>query len=128
MAKTGPTEIGILIYPGAQMAAVLGLTDLFGVADRLAQAKSPDRNLPFLRVSHWITQSPDEPPRRVFDTWPGAEGEPAVLLLPPSLGDPIPPETAAGLAAWLRERHQAGGTLPTSCARNRQGASSTVTS
>ena len=118
MAETGPTEIGILLYPEAQMAAVLGLTDLFDVADRLARAKQPDRDVPLLRVSHWgvDVESPDEPPRRVLDTWPGTDGEPAVLLLPPSLGDPIPPETAAAFAAWLRERHQAGGTLGSVCA------------
>jgi len=29
-------EIGILVYPGAQLAAVHGLTDLFSVANRLA--------------------------------------------------------------------------------------------
>jgi transcriptional regulator GlxA family with amidase domain len=32
----GLTEIGILLYPGVQMSAVLGLTDLFGVANRLS--------------------------------------------------------------------------------------------
>jgi transcriptional regulator GlxA family with amidase domain len=116
MADAGPTEIGILIYPGAQMAAVLGLTDFFGVADRLARTKSPDRDVPFLRVSHWGVGNPDNSPHRVFDTWPDQEGEPTVLLLPPALGDPIPPETAATYAAWLRERHQAGGTLGSICA------------
>ncbi len=39
MAEVGPIEFGILIYPGAQMAAVLGLTDLFAVADQLARTK-----------------------------------------------------------------------------------------
>ena len=29
-------ELGVLIYRGAQMAAVHGLTDLFGVANRIA--------------------------------------------------------------------------------------------
>jgi transcriptional regulator GlxA family with amidase domain len=32
----GLTEIGILLYPHAQMSAVLGLTDLFAVANRLS--------------------------------------------------------------------------------------------
>ena len=32
----GLTEIGILLYPRVQMSAVLGLTDLFGVANRLS--------------------------------------------------------------------------------------------
>lgn len=114
MPNQRPTEIGILIYPGAQMAAVLGLTDLFGVADLLARAKQPDRQTPLLRVSHWSMQTPGEPPRP--DTSSGSDVELAVLLLPPALGDPIARETAASLAVWLRERHQAGSTLGSVCA------------
>jgi transcriptional regulator GlxA family with amidase domain len=116
MTDAGPVEIGILIYSGAQMAAVLGLTDLFGMADRLARTKLQSREVPLLRVSHWGVESPESPPHRVFDTWPGEDREPAVLLLPPALGDPIPAETAAVFSAWLRERHKAGGTLGSVCA------------
>lgn len=114
MTDPRPTEIGILIYPGAQMAAVLGLTDLFGVADRLARAKQPGCEAPLLRVSHWSIQGTDEPPRP--HTSPGPDGVLAVLLLPPALGEPITRETAASLAAWLRERHQAGSVLGSVCA------------
>ena len=32
-AERAVVEMGVLIYPGAQMAAVHGLTDLFGVAN-----------------------------------------------------------------------------------------------
>lgn len=35
-------ELGILIYGGAQMAAVHGLTDLFGVANRIAAEHQSD--------------------------------------------------------------------------------------
>ena len=35
-AQRAIAELGVLIYPGAQMAAVHGLTDLFGVANRIA--------------------------------------------------------------------------------------------
>ncbi len=45
-------ELGVLIYPGAQMAAVHGLTDLFAVANRIA-AEHQTAQLPLLRVSHW---------------------------------------------------------------------------
>ena len=50
------TEIGILLYPRVQMSAVLGLTDLFGVANRLSveHGRSNHREL---RISHW--QLPD---------------------------------------------------------------------
>ncbi len=45
-------ELGVLIYQGAQLAAVHGLTDLFGVANRIAAAHQ-SAQLPLLRVSHW---------------------------------------------------------------------------
>src|SRR3954447_6885532 len=48
----GPTEIGLLLYPGAQLAAVHGLTDLFHVANRVVSARGIS-GIPSLRVSHW---------------------------------------------------------------------------
>ena len=48
----GLTEIGILLYPRAQMSAVLGLTDLFAVANRLS-AEHGGGNPRELRISHW---------------------------------------------------------------------------
>jgi transcriptional regulator GlxA family with amidase domain len=111
-----PVEIGILLYPGVQMAAVLGLTDLFGVADRLAREKSRNPGSPLLRVSHWQREGDAEAPARVFDTAPGAEGVPTVLILPPALGDPISRETAALYADWLRAAHGSGIMLVSVCA------------
>jgi len=35
MPEGGMSEIGIVLYPGAQMAAVHGLTDLFSVAAKI---------------------------------------------------------------------------------------------
>lgn len=57
-------ELGVLIYPGAQMAAVHGLTDLFAVADGIA-AEHASAQLRRLRVSHWQTAG-GELPSRVF--------------------------------------------------------------
>ena len=48
----GLTEIGILLYPRAQMSAVLGLTDLFAVANRLSRERG-GANPRQLRISHW---------------------------------------------------------------------------
>lgn len=68
-------ELGVLIYPGAQLAAVHGLTDLFAVADRIAleHASAP---LPRLRsaiggrstVRHRHGCSTAQPGRRA--NWP----------------------------------------------------------
>jgi transcriptional regulator GlxA family with amidase domain len=53
IATTGRLmEIGILLYPGVQMSAVLGLTDLFCVANRLS-AEHAGTNSRKLRISHW---------------------------------------------------------------------------
>ncbi len=54
----GLTEIGILLYPGVQMSAVLGLTDLFSVANRLS-AEHGGTNSRELRISHWQLRDND---------------------------------------------------------------------
>ncbi|MDT8908774.1 Transcriptional regulator GlxA family, contains an amidase domain and an AraC-type DNA-binding HTH domain [Pseudomonas sp. NFACC32-1] len=101
-------ELGVLIYPGAQLAAVHGLTDLFAVADRIAleHASAP---LPRLRVSHWRAEH-GEAPSRVFDSAAGPAGQLAALLIPPSLDGFSEGQAADGLMNWLRTQH-AGGTV-----------------
>jgi transcriptional regulator GlxA family with amidase domain len=61
-------EIGILLYPRVQMSAVLGLTDLFGVANRLS-AEHGGSNHTELRISHWqLRDNQSLELGRVFDT------------------------------------------------------------
>ena len=40
MSGSPAHEIGIVAYPGAQVACILGLTDLFNVASTIAQRRS----------------------------------------------------------------------------------------
>jgi transcriptional regulator GlxA family with amidase domain len=47
---TSPAEIGIVVYPGVQLAAVHGLTDLFEIANRLERTHR-DNGMPPLRVT-----------------------------------------------------------------------------
>lgn len=108
-------EIGLVLFPGAQQAAVLGLTDLLGVAARVA-ARHEEQAGQALRTSHWQLEEPDSVPRRIFDTAPDVPSELAVLILPPSLDSPISPEQAAPLKDWLRNHHQAGVILCSVCA------------
>lgn len=106
-------EIGLLLYPGAQMAAVHGLTDLLTVANRIA-AQQPTAQLPQLRISHW--QALDEAaPQRVFDSLPQSAGHPAAVLIPPSLFDLPPAATLHPLTLWLHERHREGAALASVC-------------
>jgi transcriptional regulator GlxA family with amidase domain len=109
------TEIGIVKFPGAQMAAVLGMTDLFVTADGLARREHASPRQPLLRVSHWEWEDGEATPTRAFDTIPGADGTPAVLVLPPAFGDLPAPEEAFRYAGWLRASHAAGVALGSVC-------------
>lgn len=106
-------ELGIVIYQGAQLAAVHGLTDLFGVANRMA-AEHPSAQLPTLRVSHWQVDKQGMPVR-VFDTQPGADLTLAAVLVPPSVGDFSEEQTPPALLEWLRQQHAAGTVLAGVC-------------
>jgi transcriptional regulator GlxA family with amidase domain len=116
MTKSSPIEIGLVLYPNAQMAAVLGMTDLLNSADRSARQKHQDQKGPLLRISHWQMEGQQSAPVRVFDTAPDAEGTPTVLILPPALGEPISREMAAPCADWLRDSHGRGIILGSICA------------
>ncbi|WP_055128139.1 GlxA family transcriptional regulator [Pseudomonas mediterranea] len=101
-------ELGILIYPGAQLAAVHGLTDLFAVAERIA-AEQGGAQLPRLRVSHWRAVQ-EEVPQRVFDSETGTAGRLVALLIPPSIAGFSDGLVCQALMDWLRAQH-AGGTV-----------------
>lgn len=111
--RAAVAEIGVLIYPGAQMAAVHGLTDLFAVANRIA-GEHQAAQLPQLRVSHWQVEG-DQPPARVYDSLPGTESHLLAVLIPPSIGGFSASHMPAALAPWLREQHARGATLGGVC-------------
>jgi transcriptional regulator GlxA family with amidase domain len=121
MASRGTIELGLVLYPDVQMAAVLGLTDLFAVGNRTAlrpgkTLRQGEAEAAPLRITHWRQAGAGEAMTRVFDAGPESLGEPAALIVPPSLADPIEPEQAAPYAAWLRSFHASGGTLVSICA------------
>lgn len=94
-------SIGILSYPGAQLAAVHGLQDLLEAASRLRG------------------QSPGPPASFEVRVLEGGEIPAApwtALILPPSLSGGAPPEAAALLSRWLRARHAEGTVLCSVCA------------
>ena len=100
-------ELGVLIYPGAQMAAVHGLTDLFGVANRIAD-EHQTAQLPLLRVSHWRVEG-DQAPERVYDSQPGPAGALVAVLIPPSIGGFSEGQAPQGLIRWI---HPTKGMIP----------------
>jgi transcriptional regulator GlxA family with amidase domain len=112
---TDPVEIGILNYGGAQAAAVLGMTDLLTAAAGIAR-KRPDADNPPLCVSHWTRVDGKRAPERTFSSDPSGQGRrPAVIVIPPGLGDPLPETEARHYADWLGSEHSRGASLCSIC-------------
>ena len=107
-AQRSTVELGVLIYQGAQLAAVHGLTDLFGVANRIA-AEHDSAQLPLLRVSHWQVDAHGTP-ARTFESHPGPEQPMMAVLVPPSIAEFTEDQAPPALLQWLRLQH-AGGTV-----------------
>ena len=107
-------EIGLLRYPGAQLAAVHGLGDLFEVANRMA-ADQGRQGVTRLRVSHWQADEAGQL-QRTFDSLSQTDGAPQVVILPPCLDDTAEQPLAACYRDWLREQHAAGVLLASVCA------------
>lgn len=94
-------SIAIVAYPTVQMSAVLGLADLFLIANRHARLAGSKT----LSVSEIAESSIAESPDRRFDA----------VILPPSL-EGANFENAEGLTAWLRAQHEAGAMMCSVCA------------
>lgn len=112
-AKTDSLEIGVLVYPGAQHAAVQGVTDLFTVANRVA-AELGEHQLPLLRVSHWQLDAVGQP-QVIQDGLPQQAHAPRVMLIPPSLGAAPTSEMLAAHRRLLCDLHGQGVVLASVC-------------
>lgn len=103
-----------MLYPGAQVSAAMGLRDLFEIAGRIAQGT--DQGTPRIWVRDVVASIGDLPsvPAHARDR-EADDDRCHVLILPPSLDDPISPDVAGPLAGWLRERHGEGAILASVC-------------
>lgn len=108
-------EIGVLLYPDAQLAAVYGLTDLFRIAGEMSVARG-DRHAPVIRVSHWRLTQDGEGVECAFDSHPGTAHKPGHLIAPPSLVMPARMQPMGGFPTWLADHHAKGATLCSVCA------------
>jgi transcriptional regulator GlxA family with amidase domain len=66
-------------------------------------------------VSHFGELKRRGGPARTFDSFPRAEGEPTVIVLPPSLEPPKANSVPKALINYLGARHGAGATLSSVC-------------
>jgi transcriptional regulator GlxA family with amidase domain len=102
-------EIGLLIYPDCQLAAIYGLSDLFQIASNWAGDK-----LRYIRVSHW--QATAAGIDCIWDSHPGTAHQLAYIIAPPSIAMPERMAPAPVAAQWMREQHAGGTTLCSVCA------------
>ena len=115
MSASTAHEIGIVHYPGAQAACILGLTDLFGVASTIARDQRRSGQSP-LRVTHWQPlHSRDANLSCVYDSAPRGTPMPRTLIIPPTMVHLPDPDVPAGVVSWVRNRHAAGGMLVSLC-------------
>jgi transcriptional regulator GlxA family with amidase domain len=115
MSASTAYEIGIVHYPGAQVACILGLTDVFGVASTIVRDQRRSGQGP-LRVTHWQPlHSRDANLSCVYDSAPRGSPKPRTLIIPPTMVDLPDPDVPAGVVSWVRNHHAAGATLVSLC-------------
>ena len=108
-------EIGIVHYPGAQVACILGLTDLFLIASTIALNQQRSGKTA-LRVTHWKPiDSFDANLSCVYSSAPRGSPRPRTLIIPPTMVNLPDPGIPAGVVSWVRNRHDAGTTLVSLC-------------
>lgn len=108
-------EIGIVMYKGVQQATVLGIMDLFTIAQRFA-ARHGSAPSNALRITQWFVDPPAHmhSARRITTVAP--RSPPDVLIMPPSLDAPVSARYAQNYTAWLKDCHRGGSTLASICA------------
>ncbi len=109
-------EVALLIYPECQLAAIYGLTDLFGIASQWI-GEEPK---PWIRVTHWQIPDgeggPHGAPHCVWDSHPGEEHRLDYVILPPSVAMPEKMRPMPEAANWLKAQHGSGTRVCSVCA------------
>ena len=95
-------DIVLIDYPNAMQSAVVGLRELFTLATDIPR---PDGAHTQFRIQ---TLTPSQ--------LPAVNGQPQIILLPPSLGGDFYLAPTDPLLAWLRHRHRTGTVLCSACA------------
>lgn len=106
-------DIGLLLYPGAQRAAVHGLADLFLVANRVATELGAVK-LPSVRISYWQADEAGQL-QPAPESVPAVESNLRVLIIPPSLESAPQGELLERHRASLCQLHRHGTVLASVC-------------
>jgi transcriptional regulator GlxA family with amidase domain len=119
LSRRRTSEIGIVLYSGAQMSAVLGLTDLFTVANKLSVERA-GADARELRISHWQAENGTDRFERVFDAQPDAHQRQErgldCLILPPTLDvGPYEKQSIRNFAKWVNAQHAIGTLICSVC-------------
>ncbi|MGD9739333.1 MAG: GlxA family transcriptional regulator [Bauldia sp.] len=110
---TAISEVGIVVYPDAQLSAIHGWTDLFTLAAWTVAQHGTGRNA--IRVTHWRASADGGGVACVYDSMPGPPHSPSIILMPSCLGHPPGPDVVTGFAEWLKTRHAEGATIASVC-------------
>lgn len=111
-SASGAGQIGIVVYPGVQLAAVHGLTDLFAIAARVNR----DAGRTSLSVSHWEAGGRTaQNVKCIYRSSDEADPRPDVLIVPPTLNALPDADVLAGIAQWLLARHSDGVLIVSLC-------------
>ncbi len=108
-------DIGVFVYPGAQLSAVYGLTDLFVTANRFG-AERGHPGAATLRISHWCAPAGSAGIERSFTSGDGCPAQLDALIVPPSLEDQGTREPAAAAIDWINRQHKGGAVVCSVCA------------
>jgi transcriptional regulator GlxA family with amidase domain len=114
MAKHPVLEIGIVPFPGAQLAAIYGLIDLFKIADTYAARHFGDDKV-FLRITQRLPPALAPIANESLGIELKIDKTPTVLILPPKLGTPLTAEEATPYADWLIASYKRGTVLASAC-------------
>ncbi|MBF8648848.1 MULTISPECIES: GlxA family transcriptional regulator [Pseudomonas] len=106
-------DIGLLLYPGAQRAAVHGLADLFLVANRVASELGAVK-LPSVRISYWQADEAGQL-QPAPESVPAVESNLRVLIIPPSLESAPQGDLLERHRASLCQLHRHGTVLASVC-------------
>ena len=114
--NTVVAEIGLLIYPDCQLAAVYGLTDMFRIAADWAVSISGEEQVRAIRVSHWQVMPDTHTVECVWDSHPDEPHRLSHAIAPPSLVMPAQMRPMTAPAAWMSSLYHDGVTLCSVCA------------